>query len=743
MIESEPDRRKTMDSGEKHRWRSRTVLIATCALVIGVYAFTARSGALELLSLNPGDTYYNLLVQGFRSGQLSLKKEVPAGLRQLPDPYDPNANAPYRNPPYRMLDMSYYQGRFYLYFGVTPALLLFWPYVALTGRYLLQKDATVIFCAIGFLASAGLLCALWRRYFAEASVAVVAACILALGLATGVPILLSRSDVYEVPISCGYMLTMLALVALWCALHDAKRTCRWLTMASLAYGLAVGARPSLLPGAIILLVPLAQARRQQRNLWPLLVAATSPIVLIGVGLMVYNSLRFNSPFDFGIRYQLAADQQLTRPLFGWRWVWFNFRIYFLEPARWMRQFPFVREIAVPALPADYARTEAPFGILTNIPVVWLALAVPLAWRRRSAESGAILRWFVIAAALLFGTSALTMSFFSAGCIRYQVEFLPALVVLAVIGILSLDRAVSPISESELADRLCRRRAVRWGCGLLLGFSVAFNLLASVVCRADGRYWWGVALAQRGQTCEAIRTYEAVLQIRPDFAEAHYSLGVALTQLNQAREAREHYEQAVRLKPDFAEAHYNLAVALEREDQLPEAIEHYEQAIRSRPDFAEAHENLGLLLTRLNRTTEAMVHYERAVRSKPDSAEAHYSLGVALRQAGNLGEAIGQYELALRFRPDYAEAHNGLGNAWLGLGKTTEAIKHYEQALQLKPDFVEVHFNLGSVLLSLGKTNEAITRYEQAVRLKPDFVEAQNRLARLRAAPARPEEFDTR
>ena len=45
---------------------------------------------------------------------------------------------------------------------------------------------------------------------------------LALGLATFVPVMLSRSDVYEVPIACGYMLTMLALVAIWCALHEAQ-----------------------------------------------------------------------------------------------------------------------------------------------------------------------------------------------------------------------------------------------------------------------------------------------------------------------------------------------------------------------------------------------------------------------------------------------------------------------------------------------------------------------------------------
>ena len=48
--------------GAKPRWMQRGILGATCALVIGVYAYTAHSGGMELLSLNPADTYYNLLV---------------------------------------------------------------------------------------------------------------------------------------------------------------------------------------------------------------------------------------------------------------------------------------------------------------------------------------------------------------------------------------------------------------------------------------------------------------------------------------------------------------------------------------------------------------------------------------------------------------------------------------------------------------------------------------------------------
>src|SRR5437899_1236270 len=71
------------------RWMQRGVLGAVCALVIGVYAYTAQSGFATSSSLNAADEYYNLLVQGFRAGQLNLKREVPPAFAQLSDPYDP------------------------------------------------------------------------------------------------------------------------------------------------------------------------------------------------------------------------------------------------------------------------------------------------------------------------------------------------------------------------------------------------------------------------------------------------------------------------------------------------------------------------------------------------------------------------------------------------------------------------------------------------------------------------------
>jgi tetratricopeptide (TPR) repeat protein len=549
-------------------------------------------------------------------------------------------------------------------------LILFWPYVALTGHYLFHRQAVAIFCAMGFLASVGLLRGLWRRYFSEVSVGVVAACALALGLATGVPVMLSRCDVYEVPSSCGYMLTMLTLGAIWCALHESERRCRWLAAASAAYGLALGARPSLLLGSVILLVPVAQAWRERRPILAPLIAATGPIILIGLGLMLYNYLRFDHALEFGHRYQLGPVRMDTVQLFSLRYLWFNFRVYFLEPVCWSNRFPFVHEIAMPPLPSGHAEVEDPFGILTNIPLVWLALAVPLAWRGRAGATRFILCEFLATGAVSLGICALTLCLFYYTSIRYEVDFLPAFVLLAVIGIFGLERVLAPTlasnrirgQESGRTGRPVWRRAARWGWGLLLVFSVVFNLLASVEHYAEMPRALAIVLVHEGRMPEAIQLYEKALRLKPDYTDAHHNLGNALRQVGRVQEAIGQYEEALRIQPEYAEAHYNLALAFRQVGRLDDAIHHYERAVHIKPDFAVAHYNLGNVLVQAGQVQDGIGHYEQALRIQPEYAEAHNNLGVALLQLRRSQEAIGHFEQALRIKPDYVEAKTNLAKA---------------------------------------------------------------------------------
>ena len=530
--------------GGRTRWTGWAFLGVVCALVIGFYAWSASLGYLEMLGSGAPDSYYNALVEGFRAGQLNVKREAPPGLVKPGDSAD---LAWTKAAVAGVADMSCYKGKLYLYFGVTPALVLFWPYAKLTGHFLSHKDAVVIFLSVGFLAGTVLLCAVWRRYFRETGFGAVVAGTLALGLANFAPAILRQISVYEVPISCGYALTMLALAGVWRALQEERRQWAWLAAASLAYGLALGARPSLVFGAIILLVPVAQAWREKRPVRPLLLAAGGPIVLIGLGLLLYNALRFDNPLEFGEHYQVppVLNQQ-----FSPRFLWFNFRVGFLEPARWSGSFPFVDSITLPQGPKGYFAVDHPFGVLTNIPLVWLALAAPLAWRSRSLEARSNLRWFLGAVALLFGILTLTLTLYDAMCLRYELEYASPLVLLAVIGALSLERA--------LIGQPVWRRAALFGWVLLLTFSAAFNLFSGFGVRADNCCRLGNTLLRMGRVNEAITQYQRAVQFNPDSAEAHLDLGIALQLQGRVEEAIAHFQTALEIKPDDPTSQMDLA-----------------------------------------------------------------------------------------------------------------------------------------------------------------------------------------
>ena len=708
-------------------------MAVACMVVVGTYAYVARLGGAEWSKLDAGGSYYSLLVDGFRAGQLSLKKEVPAGLARLPDPYDPVANRAYRDFPDGLLDLSYYKGRMYAYFGVTPALVLYWPFVAMTGRWLFDRQATTIFCSLGFLASVAVLSSMRRRYFAEVNGMVAGVCAVALGLATAVPVLLPRSAVYEVAISCGFMLVMLALGAIWCALQESESRKRWgwLAAASAAYGLAVGARPVLVFGAVIVLVPVAQAWRNRRGVIGTLTAAVGPMAIIGVGLMVYNYLRFDNPLEFGWRYALAGERQVMRQSFSARYFWFNFRAYFLEPAHWKAVFPFVDEIRGRPLPADYIDAPDPFGILANIPLVWLALAAPLAWRGRAEPAGSTLRWFALAAVLEAGMCALALEFFCASAIRYEVDFLPALMLLAVMGVLGLERALAPNADPGQASRSMRRWLARGGWGLLLAFSVVFNLLVTVEKWAYAGCGMGEVLAVRRQYSDGVRVMQRAVRMKPDYVEGQAYLGHALLMAGRPAEAVGPLERALHLRPGYAEARADLGHALLQMDRTDDAARELEKAVRARPDSARTRYELGLALHMTGHLEEAAAQYEEAVRINPGFFEAHVYLGFALSEIGSNQQALVHLEEAGRLRPDSPEVHYDLGMILLEVGKTPEAAEQFMETLRLRPNYVGAYFGLGVALEKLDRTGEAVAQYEQALRIQMDFEPAQAALTRLR------------
>ena len=154
---------------------------------------------------------YNLQAAGFRKGHLFLDAEPPQELITAPNPYDPSLRPKVLYPH----DCSYYQGRYYSYFGPAPALLVYAPFQALTHTELPSAAAVVLFTSLGFLALVTLMLDFARTFFPNASQGLLRTCAIALAGANFYLPLLRRPAMYEVAISAGSCFLFWSIHAAW------------------------------------------------------------------------------------------------------------------------------------------------------------------------------------------------------------------------------------------------------------------------------------------------------------------------------------------------------------------------------------------------------------------------------------------------------------------------------------------------------------------------------------------------
>ncbi|MFM9081720.1 MAG: hypothetical protein ACKOTE_16605, partial [Opitutaceae bacterium] len=133
-------------------WRERVLVAALCAAVGWFYVWTVRSsGDPWKFGLEQRD-YYNLLIDGWLDGQLHLKVEVPEALLKIKDPYDPTQ----RPPGLALHDASFFEGKYYLYFGAAPVVTLMLPFRLWSGNDLPLAGAVLSFVYGGFLVAGAL-----------------------------------------------------------------------------------------------------------------------------------------------------------------------------------------------------------------------------------------------------------------------------------------------------------------------------------------------------------------------------------------------------------------------------------------------------------------------------------------------------------------------------------------------------------------------------------------------------------
>jgi Tfp pilus assembly protein PilF len=187
----------------------------------------------------------------------------------------------------------------------------------------------------------------------------------------------------------------------------------------------------------------------------------------------------------------------------------------------------------------------------------------------------------------------------------------------------------------------------------------------------------LALHQAGRYADASRLYCAVLEEKPDDADALNLLASATRSLGDVASALQLVRKAAEIAPFRADIFYNLGNAAQAAGHITDAIEAWQTSVRLDPAHADALANIGVAFGRQGRYAEAVEAYAHALDLQPDHRIAGHNIGNALGELDRGEEATRAFRAAIRHHPDLAEAEYNLSLALLRRGDYTTGFKLYE------------------------------------------------------------------
>lgn len=143
-------------------------------------------------------------------------------------------------------------------------------------------------------------------------------------------------------------------------------------------------------------------------------------------------------------------------------------------------------------------------------------------------------------------------------------------------------------------------------------------MAEAIADPDALYSQGLALIGQNNPAAAIASFDAAIEMRPDFAPAHNQRGYAYALLGDLERASVEYERAIELQPDFAEAYHNRGVARLSQGEIQQALTDFDRAIELNGDFADAYYNRGNAYYVLGDRASALADFQRHLALAPPS-----------------------------------------------------------------------------------------------------------------------------
>ncbi len=390
------------------------VIFLLACFVQTSYTRTLSFGLQGLSYIHPDRTQaeYADLARALAHGQVSLLYEPSAELEHLSNPYDYGARLSQHMR--AVWDLAYYDGKYYVYFGILPALVFHLPFYLLTGLDFPTPIAAMVMIVAFIIGVSFFVCRVVREFFPQTSLLMALLLIIALDFSSLIIYCSRQPILYTLPV----IMALACLVwGAYCYVVALKRT-GFIVVGSLLLASIAAARPQML-AFCLLLIPLGLKvlRNQQTKGGKvgLCVGALLPYAVAFALIGWYNAARFGSPLNFGSAYNLTGNDMTHRP-FSFEATALYFFYYFLQPPAIDLTFPYVHATPFDASWGGWLVREDMFGGLFFICPLTL-FAISLIW-----SDARKLKLFVAVSLLLAVIVALFDGIAAGLLARYQMDF---------------------------------------------------------------------------------------------------------------------------------------------------------------------------------------------------------------------------------------------------------------------------------------------------------------------------------
>ena len=263
---------------------------------------------------------------------------------------------------------------------------------------------------------------------------------------------------------------------------------------------------------------------------------------------------------------------------------------------------------------------------------------------------------------------------------------------------------------------------------------------------------GLEARQENRLEDEVRSFEIVVGLAPNVAEAHMNLGLALRKQGKLERAKEAFETAIGIKPNLVTARALLGLDLLTVGRLRDAVTHLEAAHSGNSSNSDVNHWLGAAYYELERYSEAIPKLEAASKAKsedpdilyyltasyskaaeqsrdrlleiaPESARARQALAERAAASGWRDQALEEYQKAAALGSGAPGIQGGLGDLYAANAQYGDAEKAYRSELEKRSGHARLNFRCGEVILKQGRPGEAFIFLNRGLELDPALIDS--------------------